>query len=163
MRIVHRLAVASALMVAGCGGTSASATKPTAARPARPSPTAALVIQSVSVPSGEHGVVLAGLAGLGRFSAGCSGGSAVVAFTAGRGGQSEAIGITSGAARRSLTLDPGRRISSSRRLRGVEIWQISAISEGKVLVAVAWLSAARLPGSSECFVSIRADVAHRSR
>lgn len=105
---------------------------------------------------------LASLPGLGRLTGTCRDGSARIAFAV-TGGTSETVAVTSGRATRSAVLDPGERLLSPERLRGVELWQVSVISEGRVRVGTAWVSGHRLNGGPGCFVTARTDVTARTR
>jgi hypothetical protein len=102
-------------------------------------------------------VAMATLPGLGRFTAACRRGSATVTFRAAANAATETVAVGG----RSLLLDPGRRLAV--RLRGVTVWQIAAISEGGIVVGDATMSAARMADGTQCFVTVRADVARRAR
>jgi hypothetical protein len=105
---------------------------------------------------------LASLPALGRLTGTCRHGAAHIAFEV-SGGTSETVAVTSGRATRSAVLDPGERLASPASLRGVELWQISVISEGRIRVGTAWVSGHRLNGGPGCFVTARTDVTARTR
>jgi hypothetical protein len=147
MKSLPAAAGAAALMIAGAWGGSAA--------------TGSTAVRSATVAPGQH-AALASLPGLGRFTAACRHGRTTVAFRATPNGATETVALTSGGAARSVTLEPGRTFRAPR-LRGVAVWQVAAISEGRILVGGATLSAARMPGSAQCFVTLRAEVAGRAR
>jgi hypothetical protein len=109
---------------------------------------AAETVRSDTVATGR--VVNVSLPGLGRFTSACRHGTATVTFRAAV--QTETVAVGS----RTVTLEPGQRFA--RRLRGVSVWQISAISEGRIVVGDATMSA-----GAGCFATVRADVARRAR
>jgi hypothetical protein len=152
MRIVTSIAAVLMLAPGGCGAA--------VERPRAPAPGRSGVGSRTLGPAAA--VVLAALPALGRLTATCRHGVPRVGFSAAGATASETVGVTAGRASRSAVLDPGERLAGPV-VRGVETWQVSAISEGRVRVATAWVSGHRMPGGPACFVTVRTDVASRPR